>query len=294
MRRLESKHTPIKMRKGWKVFVDNMHFKNFPRQTIENLLFSGHSPENCIELKSSLTSRVWKFKTNKRWYVIKMYLKRGALDSLKAFFVGSRARRACLNGEELIERGFNTPPMLALGEKTVAGFVTENFLITEYLPDSMGIYSLINSQFSLPLKHEDIQLKRSALRNFGRYIGALHAKGFVHGDLRLDNIIVTELNSDKVKFHLIDNERNKFFHGDIPERLRLKNLVQVNMIVLPQITFTDRLRFFKAYLEKNPELKSVSRYWIRRVFLKTKKRLQKKIPDIWQEKNAKNQDPAYH
>jgi hypothetical protein len=223
-----------------------------------------------------------------------MYLKRDPLDSLKAFFAGSRARRACLNGEELIERGFNTPTMLALGEKTVAGFATDNFLITEYLPDSMGIYSLIKSQFSLPLKHEDIQLKRSTLRNLGRYIGALHAKGFVHGDLRMDNIIVTELNPDKVKFYLIDNERNKFFHRDIPERLRLKNLVQVNMIVLPQITFTDRLRFFKAYLEKNPELKSVSRYWIRRVFLKTKKRLQKIIPDIWQENNAKNQDPAYH
>jgi hypothetical protein len=43
-------------------------------------------------------------------------------------------------------------------------------------------------------------------------------------------------------------------YREIPERKRLKNLVQLNMVRLPQITKTDRLRFINAYLSENAAL----------------------------------------
>jgi len=51
---------------------------------------------------------------------------------------------------------------------------------------------------------------------------------------------------------------------------------------LPQITSADRLRFFMAYLSENPKLYPAAKDLIRKVHLKTKKRLSKKIPGIWE------------
>ncbi len=36
---------------------------------------------------------------------------------------------------------------------------------------------------------------------------------------------------------------------------RIKNLVQLNRVIIPRITASDRVRFFDAYLEENSDLK---------------------------------------
>jgi hypothetical protein len=53
------------------------------------------------------------------------------------------------------------------------------------------------------------------------------------------------------------------------------------MIVMPQITFSDRLRFFRAYLSENQELEQNAQQWMRNVFLKTRERLQDNFPGVW-------------
>jgi len=46
----------------------------------------------------------------------------------------------------------------------------------------------------------------------------------------------------------------------------------LNMVLLPQITRTDRLRFLEAYLKENPELIPDRKKMIRRIAVITKKR----------------------
>ena len=59
---------------------------------------------------------------------------------------------------------------------------------------------------------------------------------------------------------------------------RLKNLIQLNMVRLPHISSTDRLRFLTAYLQENPELMPHKKELISAIVRMTKKRQQPKLP----------------
>jgi hypothetical protein len=76
------------------------------------------------------------------------------------------------------------------------------------------------------------------------------------------------------QFFFLDNERTRKL-GLLPKRLRLKNLVQVNMLQSENITVTDRMRFFEAYLEQNGHLGDKWKDLARRIIAKTRLRLSK-------------------
>jgi tRNA A-37 threonylcarbamoyl transferase component Bud32 len=101
----------------------------------------------------------------------------------------------------------------------------------------------------------------------------MHAAGIFHGDLRLGNVLVQK-NEGQWRFFFIDNERTKKFYH-LPDSLRLKNLVQVNMF-REGISRTDRLRFFKAYLKENPSIVRKRNKWAKKIVTKTNRRLRRK------------------
>lgn len=273
----------IKTNNGWQfVHIKTTCNKNiFP--PIQDFIASGTPPGNWVKLTSSENSAVWKFSVDDRWFVFKEFLKKGRFDIFTALFTGSRAYKAWRRGNELQERGFNAPEVLIYGSQSSLFAPRRSFILMQFLMHSIGLHTLLKDHFSVPLAPEKVTLKRSLLRSAGRFIGEMHSKGIFHGDLRLDNILVKGWGTGEQTFSLIDNERNKYFdEKHISKTCRRKNLVQVNMVILPQITFTDRLRFFMAYLSENPTLYPEAKNLVRRVHLKTKKRLSKKIPDIWE------------
>ncbi len=117
---------------------------------------------------------------------------------------------------------------------------------------------------------ESLVAKRGLIRAFAETVGRMHARGICHGDLRLGNVLAVA-DRDRWRFYFIDNERTRKFRS-LPARLRLKNLVQVNMF-LDGISNTDRLRFFARYLESNPELHAGCRKWAARITARTNRRL---------------------
>lgn len=274
------KHLFLKKSHGWKLVIDKAESSEYLIKQIEYFIVSGTPPRGWVQLESSDNANVWKFNANSTWYIFKEYLKRNNFDIIKTIMNGSRAQRAFRNAKKLLEHGFFTPEVLALGEKTSFYLTSCSFLVTEHVADASGMYTLLKDSYIPPLPPEKIRHKRSLLISLGKYIGALHAKGFFHGDLRLDNIMVTGFEKKSPQFYLIDNERNRFFPKGIPSYLRRKNLVQLNMIMIPQLTFADRMRFFKSYLGENPELQPFAKSWMRTVFLLTEKRLQRKHPEI--------------
>ena len=118
-----------------------------------------------------------------------------------------------------------------------------------------------------------IRNKRELIKAFGKTIGKMHALGIFHGDLRLGNILIRRIESG-LQFFFLDNERTRKF-SRLRGVLRLKNLVQVNMF-RKGISNTDRLRFFKAYLEENPAIARVRKSWAQKIIIKTDKRLTSK------------------
>ena len=108
------------------------------------------------------------------------------------------------------------------------------------------------------------------MSRLGETIGKMHAAGIFHGDLRSGNVFVKKVD-DEWEFFLLDNERTKKYNR-IRNRLRLKNLVQINMFK-EGLSRTDRMRFFKAYLNENPTIDR--NVWANRIMRKTDVRLGK-------------------
>jgi predicted unusual protein kinase regulating ubiquinone biosynthesis (AarF/ABC1/UbiB family) len=80
-------------------------------------------------------------------------------------------------------------------------------------------------------------------RRLAELLARMHATGVYHHDLRVGNILV---NRDTKELFLIDTDRVTF---ERPRQLNyiVKNLAQLNLVIMPQITVTDRLRFFRLY-----------------------------------------------
>jgi hypothetical protein len=262
--------------------------KNFRNNNLERALLSGEQElqqrYRLTTVRSSKFSRVYKFTggfgdvdpaldkggVDKVVY-FKQYLCRSVWDFIKHLFRASRARRAFKASLMLAENGFYTPTIVAMGECKSSFYHTENFLVTLKVENAKQIYQLIPNTRS-NLTSEQLRSKRELIRAFGRTIGKMHADGIFHGDLRLGNVLARR-GSSGWRFFFIDNERTWKF-SSLPDRLRLKNLVQINM-TRTGISRTDRLRFFKAYLEKNCDIQNMYKTLAGKVRLKTKRRSKK-------------------
>ncbi len=182
---------------------------------------------------------------------LKEYHYRSFLDKIKHLIRKNRAYRSIIATESLKAHGFCAPRSIAYGwEKNSFLINRRHFTVTESIVDSKNIYGIFEEFSKSSLI--DTKIKRKFIRDFGREIGKLHATGFSHGDLRGGNILVQENNGDWI-FHYIDNERTQRFKR-LPMKLRIKNLVQINMLFSHAISKTDRLRFFKEYMKENQSI----------------------------------------
>ena len=211
-------------------------------------------------LSSSKFARVFKFdiifKGKIYGLILKQYLNRGLSDVLKNFLLPCRAQRAFKAGLMLKKNGFLTPEIAAMGEKIFAA----NFLVTAEVKNAVSLPELLNK--SMPEKHQ-------LVRQFAQTVGKMHDKNIFHGDLRLGNVLVKSADS-KFDFYFLDNERTKKFRK-LPDRLRLKNLVQINMF-RENISNSDRMRFFKEYL-KQQNVKLNAGDFAARIITRTSERL---------------------
>jgi len=204
----------------------------------------------------------------------KLYLKqfffRSTWDFMKHLFRPSRARRAFWGSLMLTEHGFCVPEIVAVGERRYGPVCMSNFLITCELDGAEDLYACFDGKWqgSSP---DALGGKRRLIRALGEIVGRMHGAGIFHGDLRAGNIFVKSAEATW-QFFFLDNERTRKFNL-LPERLRLKNLVQVNMLQSEIITLTDRMRFFKAYLEQSGRLRGRWKDLARRIVVKTRRRL---------------------
>ena len=251
--------------------------KNFPESSIDNLLSVNDSSVECpgqfARVASSNYSRVLRgsvsFDGTSRVVYLKRHLCRSALDFVKHFFRPSRAKREFDASLMLQQNGFDAPVVIGLFERRVGPFRTENFLLTEEVEDAGSMAQLL-TDICEDCSGDTTVEKRALIRAFARTVGQMHARGIFHGDLRLGNVLVVK-EEQKWRFFLIDNERTRKFVR-LPARLRLKNLVQINMF-LSGISNTDRMRFFRAYLSVNPSIQVRYGRWAEKIIAKTDKRL---------------------
>jgi tRNA A-37 threonylcarbamoyl transferase component Bud32 len=224
---------------GWKIKLADDFPSGFESVLSSSLQLPLGQRSSFEKLTSSKFASVLKFsclfKAKVYHLILKQYLNRNFSDILKNF-ISTRADRAFNAGQMLREKGFSTPPAVALCQKSFAGFITADFLITQEITDSAPMTQLLAGLTG--------REKQILLEQFGQTVGRMHSEGFSHGDLRLGNVL-TKKTGDKYEFIFLDNERTKKFNN-LPMRLRIKNIVQIYML-RENLTEDDKNCFLTSY-----------------------------------------------
>ena len=255
--------------------------RNLRNKTFEQALLSGQKPlqehYQLTSIPSSESARVHKFTVNfngvERGVYFKQYLSKSVWKFVKRLVRASRAKRAFEATKMLAENGFDVPAIIAMGECNSVFSDRLDFLATLEVEKTKPIYQTI-SESRQSLSQQQLRHRRGLIRAFGQTIGRMHASGIFHGDLRLGNVLARQEETGW-RFFFLDNERTRKF-SRLPCRLRVKNLVQVNMAPPGLFTNTDRMRFFKEYCTENAAAKEQKITLIREILKTTDQRLSEK------------------
>ncbi len=210
------------------------------------------------------------FHGRKQKLYLKQYLYRSVWDFVKHLLRANRAERAFKAAIMLGENGLDSPEVVATGRLRYGPLCRTSFLVTREIENARAVYTYPNEDWPAQANgtaHD----KREFIRALGSTIGRMHAAQIFHGDLRAGNIFA-EKSEGNWRFYFLDNERTKKFRR-LPQRLRLKNLVQINMLIGPAITRSDRMRFFRTYCQYNPGIRAGRKVLLRTINRKTVNRL---------------------
>jgi serine/threonine protein kinase len=264
---------------GWTVSVRT----DFGKSSIHRLLPPGEQFDGVRgpfnEVNASEYARVFRcsvgFRGSRRNFYLKQFLFRSTWDFVKHLFRPSRAKRALAGSLLLNEYGFCAPDIIALGERRCGPVCTSNFFITSELDNAKNLYDFFDGNWR-GQSPQVLRDKRRFIRALGKTVGRMHRAGIFHGDLRAGNVLVRNTEAGW-QFCFLDNERTRKF-AFLPGRLRLKNLVQINMLQSKVISNTDRMRFFTSYLAQNERIRGRWKDLARKVVVKTSRRLQHSPP----------------
>ncbi|MEZ0173571.1 MAG: lipopolysaccharide kinase InaA family protein [Candidatus Reddybacter sp.] len=196
------------------------------------------------EITSSQHSHVCKAILNNRKQPFPVYLKgmdfKSPRDVIKQQLSKSRAINA-FEAELLLQSlGFGTPTTLLTGWRQRMLFFKDSFFtLSAALTDYEDLYTI-----TAQLGDQSVHQKRAFIEQLSATIARMHRENIGHGDLRAGNVMCKY--SEEWHFSLIDNERTRKYRK-LPERIRIKNLVQLNLLISPVINKTDRQRFFDNY-----------------------------------------------
>jgi lipopolysaccharide kinase (Kdo/WaaP) family protein len=183
----------------------------------------------------------------------------------------SKAFRAWQVGIALAEAGFNVPLTIAAGELRFGKCLQRAFILSQKIDGQPG--PLFLKEMLRRGGREILAAKRAGIEHAAKLIRRFHQNGFVHGDLVATNIFVSSGAGGEPVFYLLDNDRTRRYASWLPQTLWKRNLIQLNRLPLPGITLQDRIRFFRAYLDRQ-KLTKADRRFVRWLERKTRRRRQ--------------------
>ncbi len=214
----------------------------------------------AIEVHSSLATHVYQAQLltgdRQQTVFVKQFHTRSRFDQCKQLVRKSRAMKAITADSMLNALGFIAPRTLIIGWQQRYGIKTRFFTVSTALEGYSDIYNQVEAFGKLETKALRRQAKRGFLIALGTATATLHKANISHGDMRPGNVFCKLVASkpsntkegDTWEFAYIDNERTKK-HWCLPTRMRIKNLVQLNLLISPYISRSDRLCFFQAYCD---------------------------------------------
>jgi tRNA A-37 threonylcarbamoyl transferase component Bud32 len=191
---------------------------------------------------------------------VKEFRWRGYRHAAKGLFRLTQGARTFRNGWRLIEHGISCPAPLVLATEKRSGLVRSEWVIMEAPVAALEMDRYLLKRMASSWTPEE---KRDLTRMFGRFMGAVHAKGIFHSDLKTCNILVSEerreLKDNRnpegtpsatvvpvVRFSLLDYDDMGFL-WEVSRKKRRKNLSQLFLSVPVAVGAAQRLRFLSEY-----------------------------------------------
>lgn len=175
--------------------------------TIGHQIYSGRNTLQAIPAPEG--SEMWVAKRYKRPNIFQRIAYRATRRS--------KARKAYECGIRIEELGFRTPRPIAMIDIT-SGNTLEQCYFVSGMSECRSLMGLFADNPNPPA---DIA------EELARFIATLHAKGILHGDLNLSNILYDDTASGNDRFILIDTNRTKFKDHLLSRRRCITNLVRL-------------------------------------------------------------------
>jgi tRNA A-37 threonylcarbamoyl transferase component Bud32 len=118
--------------------------------------------------------------------------------------------------------------------------------------------------------HREMARRRAFVRGLAALFAHLHARNIYHNDLKDFNILVAPKIAGGESFYLLDLEGVRRF-GQLSQRRRVKNLVQLNRTLGKLVTGAEAMRFLKCYLETQSERPIQCKTWARSIVRQSRK-----------------------
>ena len=189
-------------------------------------------------------NEVIRYQTSEGLYYIKRYFCGG--KGLRCYLGTSRARREWLNLQYFKKLRIPCAEWVVVAEEHCLGVHGRAILITRAIPDSVDLITLF--------ERNDPLLKDPVWRfNVGKkimtYIGRLHNHGFVHGDLKWRNILVSC--SDPIpSIYFIDCPQGKKVSKYRFHHERIKDLACLAKRAPFVLTRHEQVNLLKIYCEQ--------------------------------------------
>jgi len=183
-----------------------------------------------------------------------IYLKRYRYPLISNFLKNcltlSRTYSAIYEWRNILEfKDHNLPTMnpMAVGMRRRIPFLSESFLLTQSIPQTITLEKILEDYFSTPLDGVRWEQKKGLVDKLASLTRRMHEEGFKHQDFYLCHILINWSNPDKPLLYIADLHRVRR-QKKSKIRWRIKDLAALNYSA-PQeiISRTDRLRFLKRY-----------------------------------------------
>lgn len=240
---------------NWVMMKEHQDLINEIANTLDNIPANAHViKENMVRL-----SIVIPLKGNGEIFV-KRYKMKGWGDTLKYLFFPSKANREWKTIQLFRRYHLPTVTPIAKGEKRQRYLLKDSLLITQNIPDCHTL-----KEFSLTIRRqslrETLKKKCEIINAVAQQIRMTHEKGFFYRDLHAGNILIKDEPGDRFSLFFVD--LHKVWHlKRLPLFMRIRDLAQLQNSLYS--TWSDRMRFLKAYLQDgDPPLMTMA-MWIKR------------------------------
>ena len=162
-------------------------------------------------------------------------------------------------------------PVAAGVKRNRLRLVRESFILTQEIRNAYRLDHYLSKWLRRPLSKEEIKKKRRLIRQLAQLTRKMHTMGLNHRDYYLCHIFIRNTEEDgDFELFVIDLHRVDI-RKKVGNRWIVKDLAALNYssLKLP-INTTDRIRFFKLYLQKD-RLSEKDRRFLRQILKKTER-----------------------